>query len=835
MKVTERIVAEATLGDCFELQSSAGQRLLQLARADPHACVAALGARAKRRGRGARATYAVFVALDACLARGGPRLRAAACERALLDPLLHGLNSLRFLKEGARGGGEGRDAAFAGCLALVRAWAECAQHCGEPLGPLVEVYVHMHAQNDVHFPHPRVLAGEQLSLWARETDGGNVQDVSGLRGVVGNTSGSGGGDSDGGGRGGGGSGGGGSGGGGGGSGGGGSVSFSSARAYPRGGARDDQGFTSPMFPHPRPRACAATSLDDVFVAVEVDVVGGDRDDPLASVSLRPPSMDATALPRSLSLPSSPSTPAGPSAPLWPGTPPAEGGTHARWEEEGSNTHARATAHGKSAFRSTIRDARGYAEVLSEVLESEFERRRATSVPGVHASDGACAGAGGGGGADSLIRDLATSCAGAQEVLHHAAIGGGGAADAVAPADVEALFGALEVLDIALTKYQKLVDARLEDHRQQGDGQTTRHADAHDGCEELTCVICMDLAPTVTLRACGHRVMCEDCHARVCLSAAAECPVCRTPIARGVDADAAENTAQMPPHNVWNASGRSPGAHASSRPTARPSGTRGAHARAREPVDLRSPEGPTALASHARECAQFVAHAGTDSRLHSPREGMPLCVLDIDGTLADASWRGDAAEAARAARPGLEEFLRNANLYFDLGVWSQTPSDVVWTKLHALGLLGRTDVRFVCVLGVEAMCEAVPPQAEAHDSTAQTGHAPACTCKPLEVVWAHASLGRSYSRDTSVMVDDNARNFALNASSGIRVGTYHALATEGGRSTDSELFLLQSYLAELATECTGGKQTELAAVDKSRWRLQTKWRLRHQPREARRSV
>eukprot|EP00793_Prasinoderma_coloniale_P002709 PRCOL_00002191-RA len=527
MKVAERIVAEATLGDCFELQSSAGQRLLQLARADPHACVAAL----------------------------------AACERALLDPLLHGLNSLRFLKEGARGGGEGRDAAFAGCLALVRAWAECAQHSGEPLGPLVEVYVHMHAQNDVHFPHPRVLAGEQLSLWARETDGGNVQDVSGLR--------------------------------------------------------------------------------------------------------------------------------------------AEGGTHARWEEEGSNTHARATAHGKSAFRSTIRDARGYAEVLSEVLESEFERRRATSVP-----------------------------------------------------DVEALFGALEVLDIALTKYQKLVDARLEDHRQQGGGQTTRHADAHDGCEELTCVICMDLAPTVTLRACGHRVI---------------------------------------------------------------------------------PEGPTALASHARECAQFVAHAGTDSRLHSPREGMPLCVLDIDGTLADASWRGDAAEAATAARPGLEEFLRNTNLHFDLGVWSQTPSDVVWTKLHALGLLGRTDVRFVCVLGVEAMCEAVPPQAEAHDSTAQTGHAPACACKPLEVVWAHASLGRSYSRDTSVMVDDNARNFALNASSGIRVGTYHALASEGGRSTDSELFLLQSYLAELATECTGGKQTELAAVDKSRWRLQTKWRLRHQPREARRSV
>ena len=746
-RLAERLVRAALDGGDFNPGGSAAERLVRLGRAEPAVLAWGLATRCRRRGP-PRAFASAMEAVDHCLARSGLRFRSALCERQPLDALLHGINSLRFLREGARGG-NGRDMAFGYALSLVRDWAELAQHSGEPLGPLVELYVHLREQKDVAFP-PR--GRQRASVW-------HVDDEPhGATGSIG------------------------------------------ASAGPNAAAG---GFTSPLAPAPARNPLAS---EGVPVAVEVappsyiNRMGSNAGD-LAGLMeglgglLRDTVPNRASLSRSHSLPTSPTGAAAavprfsdPSAPDWPGSP-----TFGISADNATVSSTAGTSGRAEKQQHLVSDARAQAVLLGEVLDAEFAARRL-------AADSSGGGFGGGGGSDALIGDLARSCAEVQDALRALAMGGGDSDGGVDEGGVEALFAALEALDAQLGRYQQLVDARQEDHRRlSAAGSASESAAAaaagtpRRGSVDL-CVVCMDHPSSIVLPACGHRVLCAHCHGRLCQSAAAECPVCRAPIH----------------HPESGGHGGHGGSDREAPPQQQQHSPRGAHTVGGPVIDMTAAGWQQRLAAHVRACAPQLDRARSRLTLRAPREGMPLLVLDVDGTLCDASI------APPLARPGLADFLRGVGTYFDLAVWSAVPMDSLVAKLGALSITGESPgFGFVAALSDAAMVSCVP--------AGEAGAAPR-PAKPLEVLWGSEALSACYSRDTTLCVDDAPRNFALNLSNGVRVSTYRAAASAG--TADNELFLLQTYLIDLAARKGGGRAESLAAVDKSRWRLQAKWKLRH---------
>ena len=50
------------------------------------------------------------------------------------------------------------------------------------------------------------------------------------------------------------------------------------------------------------------------------------------------------------------------------------------------------------------------------------------------------------------------------------------------------------------------------------------ADAMARAARVACVVCLERAPCMALRPCGHKCVCAEC-----LGGVRECPVCRAPI------------------------------------------------------------------------------------------------------------------------------------------------------------------------------------------------------------------------------------------------------------------------------------------------------------------
>lgn len=86
------------------------------------------------------------------------------------------------------------------------------------------------------------------------------------------------------------------------------------------------------------------------------------------------------------------------------------------------------------------------------------------------------------------------------------------------------------------------------------------------------------------------------------------------------------------------------------------------------------------------------------RIHSPREGKKLVVLDIDSTICDF----DSLDLRYAARPFLIIFLRGIYKYFDIGIWSATDMDIVEEKMNVLGLSNDPKYKILFYMSQAAM-------------------------------------------------------------------------------------------------------------------------------------
>jgi ubiquitin-like domain-containing CTD phosphatase 1 len=158
-------------------------------------------------------------------------------------------------------------------------------------------------------------------------------------------------------------------------------------------------------------------------------------------------------------------------------------------------------------------------------------------------------------------------------------------------------------------------------------------------------------------------------------------------------------------------------------------------------------------------------------MNPPREGKPLLVLDLDHTLLDFSSKTlqrDSATrvpgqglAAVMKRPHMDDFLTQCYPHYDIVVWSQTSWRWLETKLIELGMVTHLGYRFCFVLDKTSMFTVVSTK---RDGTAVQHHV-----KPLQLIWS--KFPDRWGRHNTVHIDDLARNFALNLTSGLKVSAF----------------------------------------------------------------
>ena len=77
-------------------------------------------------------------------------------------------------------------------------------------------------------------------------------------------------------------------------------------------------------------------------------------------------------------------------------------------------------------------------------------------------------------------------------------------------------------------------------------------------------------------------------------------------------------------------------------------------------------------------------------------------------------------------------------------------------------------------------------------------------KPLQVLWG---LYPQYSPQNTIMIDDIARNFAMNPQTGLRIRPYRITR----RATDKELRRITEYLRLIALQ-----EPDFTKLDHSKW-------------------
>ncbi|KAJ3356878.1 Ubiquitin-like domain-containing CTD phosphatase 1 [Allomyces javanicus] len=195
--------------------------------------------------------------------------------------------------------------------------------------------------------------------------------------------------------------------------------------------------------------------------------------------------------------------------------------------------------------------------------------------------------------------------------------------------------------------------------------------------------------------------------------------------------------------------------------------------------------------------------------HPPRPGKKLLVLDLDHTLFDC--KSTSPNPHDLLRPGTHEFLTSVHAFFDLAIWSQSSRALLNHKLATLGLLDTTHraYRIAFTLDATAMFPVTPrsrsPSLERAESPTRQGR---MHVKALELIWAR--FPETWTRATTVHVDDLSRNFALNPRNGIRVDPWFWSADAVAK--DEELPALAKYLT-----CVVAPAGDVTALDHRAWR------------------
>eukprot|EP00762_Andalucia_godoyi_P007863 ANDGO_01299.mRNA.1 Ubiquitin-like domain-containing CTD phosphatase len=185
-------------------------------------------------------------------------------------------------------------------------------------------------------------------------------------------------------------------------------------------------------------------------------------------------------------------------------------------------------------------------------------------------------------------------------------------------------------------------------------------------------------------------------------------------------------------------------------------------------------------------------------IHPPRPGYKLLVLDIDYTFYDMKSMGKGISLFK--RPYTDEFLQWAYQYFDLMFWSQTTWNWIEAKLSDMKILSASNYHVCCALDRAAMF----PVTSIHKGALKTHEV-----KPLQVVWSIAGPENGYGPHNTLHIDDLSRNFALNATNGIKVRAYKNAPVM--RADDKELIFLQRYLEKIRSSA------DFSKLDHNHWR------------------
>ncbi|KAJ3370825.1 Ubiquitin-like domain-containing CTD phosphatase 1 [Allomyces arbusculus] len=212
--------------------------------------------------------------------------------------------------------------------------------------------------------------------------------------------------------------------------------------------------------------------------------------------------------------------------------------------------------------------------------------------------------------------------------------------------------------------------------------------------------------------------------------------------------------------------------------------------------------------------QYVMMTSIDL-IHPPRPGKKLLVLDLDHTLFDC--KSTSLNPHDLLRPGTHEFLTTVYACFDLAIWSQSSRTLLNHKLATLGLLdtGSRAYRIAFTLDATAMFPVTPRSRSPSLERAESPTRPSrMHVKALALIWARFS--ETWTRATTVHVDDLSRNFVLNPRNGIRVDPWFWSADAA--VADAELPTLARYLVHAVAPAE-----DVTTLDHRAWRQHRKVR------------
>jgi ubiquitin-like domain-containing CTD phosphatase 1 len=169
------------------------------------------------------------------------------------------------------------------------------------------------------------------------------------------------------------------------------------------------------------------------------------------------------------------------------------------------------------------------------------------------------------------------------------------------------------------------------------------------------------------------------------------------------------------------------------------------------------------------------------QLHPPKKGKCV-VFDIDYTFFDLGGTSERPE--ELLRPYTKELMRyvNAELGFDIVIWSANSMKWITVKLKELGLVGDT-VGFKITACMDYTAMLTLSSSELGEERKRKRMSATFDCKPLAVLFHRYS--EYYSPDQTVMLDDLRRNFILNPKQGLTVRPFRKATTQGKQDTEFE--------------------------------------------------
>ncbi len=171
-----------------------------------------------------------------------------------------------------------------------------------------------------------------------------------------------------------------------------------------------------------------------------------------------------------------------------------------------------------------------------------------------------------------------------------------------------------------------------------------------------------------------------------------------------------------------------------------------------------------FSSSTPEWAKLQEYTNTTSInfIHEPRPNKKLLVLDLDHTILHFTSKEEVT-CENMKRPHMDTFLTEVYAHYDIAIWSQTHWKWVEIKLIELGLLSHHGYKICFILDKSSMFNM------------ENGKV-----KPLHLIWS--KYPQHWSKQNTIHVDDLARNFVLNKSSGLLIPPYNRPKTATAGST-----------------------------------------------------